>query len=197
MRLTADLIQNSLSYLNPLKERELDLRGQRIPTIENLAAAGPHDCIDFTDNDIQVLGNFPLSPRITTLLMARNRISSIQPNLSRSLPNLANLVLSNNNLTELADLEALSGFSQLTHLALLDNPVVKREIMARKTTSFELSTNGSSGASKLSRMMLTEEEKRRLRERINQATSFKEIEALEKELNEGRVPSGVQDAMEK
>ena len=27
MRLTADLIQNSLSYINPLTERELDLRG--------------------------------------------------------------------------------------------------------------------------------------------------------------------------
>jgi hypothetical protein len=27
MRLTAELIQNSLSYLNPLNERELDLRG--------------------------------------------------------------------------------------------------------------------------------------------------------------------------
>ena len=27
MRLTTDLIQSSLSYLNPLKERELDLRG--------------------------------------------------------------------------------------------------------------------------------------------------------------------------
>lgn len=27
MRLTVDLINNSLSYLNPLKERELDLRG--------------------------------------------------------------------------------------------------------------------------------------------------------------------------
>ena len=27
MRLNADLIQGSLSYLNPLKERELDLRG--------------------------------------------------------------------------------------------------------------------------------------------------------------------------
>lgn len=27
MRLTADLINGSLSYLNPLKERELDLRG--------------------------------------------------------------------------------------------------------------------------------------------------------------------------
>ncbi|CCD52785.1 hypothetical protein BofuT4_uP002320.1 [Botrytis cinerea T4] len=29
MRLTADLIQSSLSYLNPLKERELDLRATR------------------------------------------------------------------------------------------------------------------------------------------------------------------------
>lgn len=27
MRLTVELIHNSLSYLNPLKERELDLRG--------------------------------------------------------------------------------------------------------------------------------------------------------------------------
>lgn len=27
MRLTAELIKGSLSYLNPLKERELDLRG--------------------------------------------------------------------------------------------------------------------------------------------------------------------------
>ena len=27
MRLTAELIEQSLSYLNPLKERELDLRG--------------------------------------------------------------------------------------------------------------------------------------------------------------------------
>jgi U2 small nuclear ribonucleoprotein A' len=33
MRLTAELIRDSLSYLNPLKERELDLRGafQRYP----------------------------------------------------------------------------------------------------------------------------------------------------------------------
>lgn len=30
MRLTAELIHNSLSYLNPLNERELDLRGTTI-----------------------------------------------------------------------------------------------------------------------------------------------------------------------
>lgn len=39
MRLTAELIHDSLSYLNPLKERELDLRGHKIPAVENLGVA--------------------------------------------------------------------------------------------------------------------------------------------------------------
>ncbi|PSR78507.1 leucine-rich repeat-domain-containing protein [Coniella lustricola] len=128
VRLTADLINNSLSYLNPLKERELDLRGHRIPTIENLGVAGPQDAIDFTDNDIQILGNFPLSPRIRTLLLARNRIASIQPTLPNSIPNLTSLVLASNQLAELADLDVLGKFARLTHLVLVDNPVTKKEV---------------------------------------------------------------------
>ncbi|KUI54796.1 U2 small nuclear ribonucleoprotein A' [Cytospora mali] len=127
VRLTADLIQNSLSYLNPLKERELDLRGHRIPTIENLGVAGPQDAIDFTDNDIQILGNFPLSPRIQTLLLARNRVATIQPNLPNAIPNLTNLVLASNSLSELSDLDVLGRFARLTHLVLIDNPVTKKE----------------------------------------------------------------------
>ncbi|EHA52164.1 U2 snRNP complex subunit [Pyricularia oryzae] len=127
MRLNADLINHSLSYLNPLKERELDLRGHRIPAIENLGVAGPQDAIDFTDNDILTLGNFPLSPRIRTLLLARNRIVSIQPALANAIPNLTNLQLASNNLSELADLDPLKGFKKLTHLVLMDNPVAKKE----------------------------------------------------------------------
>ncbi|KAF6844471.1 U2 small nuclear ribonucleoprotein A [Colletotrichum musicola] len=127
MRLTAELIKGSLSYLNPLKERELDLRGHRIPAIENLGVAGPHDSIDFTDNDIQVLGNFPLSPRIATLLLAHNRVSSIQASLPNAIPNLQKLVLASNSIAELADLDVLSGFKRLTHLVLADNPVTKKE----------------------------------------------------------------------
>ncbi|KAF4336599.1 u2 small nuclear ribonucleo A [Fusarium beomiforme] len=242
MRLTADLIRDSLSYLNPLKERELDLRGHRIPAIENLGVAGPHDAIDFTDNDIQVLGNFPLSPRITTLLLARNRVSSIQASLAKAIPNLTNLVLSSNNLAELADLDTLGSFPRLTHLVLLDNPVSKKEnyrywvlwkcpsvrfldfakvkeserekarelfgteeeptalaskIQGIKTTTFNTSTDGSDAPSKLSRIKLTDAEKKRLQERIKKATSLQEIIALEKELNEGRLPSGIHgDAME-
>lgn len=37
MRLTAELINNSLSYINPLNERELDLRGTHIPRDYNHA----------------------------------------------------------------------------------------------------------------------------------------------------------------
>ncbi|OLN88099.1 U2 small nuclear ribonucleoprotein A' [Colletotrichum chlorophyti] len=127
MRLTAELIKGSLSYLNPLKERELDLRGHRIPAIENLGVAGAHDSIDFTDNDIQVLGNFPLSPRIQTLLLAHNRVTSIQSTLPNAIPNLRKLVLASNNIAELADLDVLAGFKRLTHLVLVDNPVTKKE----------------------------------------------------------------------
>ncbi|KAI4230825.1 MAG: hypothetical protein L6R40_007935 [Gallowayella cf. fulva] len=127
MRLTAELIQNSLSYLNPLKERELDLRGHKIPTIENLGVAKDQDAIDFTDNDITNISNFPLSPRLHTLLLARNRVNSIQPSLAHSIPNLTVLVLTSNNVAELADLEPLRGFPRLTHLTLIENPVTRKE----------------------------------------------------------------------
>jgi len=74
-----------------------------------------------------MLGNFPLSPRLRTLLLARNRVSSIQPTLANSIPNLTTLVLSSNNFAELADLDVLSTFSRLTHLSLMENPVTRKE----------------------------------------------------------------------
>ncbi|MCJ1261555.1 U2 snRNP complex subunit [Lobaria immixta] len=127
MRLTAELIQNSLSYLNPLKERELDLRGHKIPAIENLGVAKDQDAIDFTDNDISALSNFPLSPRLHTLLLSRNRINSIQSTLATSIPNLRTLILTSNNFKELADLDTLRHCTRLTHLSLLENPVTRKE----------------------------------------------------------------------
>ncbi|KAI9686193.1 MAG: U2 snRNP complex subunit [Bathelium mastoideum] len=148
MRLSADLIHNSLSYLNPLKERELDLRGHKIPAIENLGVAKvslrnfrssevlqltaksvckDHDAFDFTDNDISQLSNFPLSPRVKTLLLARNRITTIQPTLAKSIPNLSTLVLTANQISELADLEPLSSLPKLTQLVLMENPVTRKE----------------------------------------------------------------------
>jgi hypothetical protein len=88
----------------------------------------PHDAFDLTDNDIQVLGNFPLSPRVRTLLLARNRIAAIQPSLPAAVPGLRNLVLASNQLAELADLDVLGRWRGLTHLVLVDNPVTKKEV---------------------------------------------------------------------
>ncbi|KAL3439138.1 leucine-rich repeat-domain-containing protein [Aspergillus tetrazonus] len=127
MRLTVELIQNSLSYINPLKDRELDLRGHKIPAIENLGIAKDQDAIDFTDNDISSLGNFPFFPRLRMLLLARNRVRQIQPSLANSIPGLTTLVLTANNIAELADLDPLRNLTKLTHLVLLENPVTRKE----------------------------------------------------------------------
>lgn len=249
MRLTADLINNSLSYLNPLKERELDLRGHRIPTIENLGVAGPHDAIDLTDNDVQVLGNFPLSPRIRTLLLARNRIAAIQPTLPGAVPGLRNLVLASNRLADLPDLEPLRGWKRLTHLVLADNPVSKNEycrywvlwlcptvrfldykkvkdverqkakelfgtadaptelaskiLDTKSSSTFDIAMAGASSSSagqtsKLSRLKLTDKERKKLEDMIKKADSLDEIKRLEDALDQGKLPPGImaEDAME-
>lgn len=102
--------------------------GHKIPTIENLGVAGPHDAIDFTDNDLTTLANFPLSPRLNTLLCARNRIQSVDKRLAESVPNLTTLMLANNNMKELADLEGLMRCQKLSHIVLVENPVTKKEV---------------------------------------------------------------------
>lgn len=72
-----------------------------------------------------------------------------------------------------------------------------RQILARKTKPLELSANGSAGPARELHIKLTDKEKGRLQEKIKQAKSLQEIMALEKELNEGRLPSGLgQDAMQ-
>ncbi|OCH96697.1 L domain-like protein [Obba rivulosa] len=128
MKLTPELIQSVPSTLNPVKERQLDLRGYKIPAIENLGITkDQHDAIDFTDNAILVLGNIPLLRRLRTLLLANNRISSISASLHLSVPNLTTLVLTNNNVSELGDLEPLKDVKGLRYLSLLGNPVREKK----------------------------------------------------------------------
>ncbi|KAF4555552.1 U2 small nuclear ribonucleoprotein A'-like protein [Elsinoe fawcettii] len=127
MRLTADLISQSPTYINPLKERELDLRGHKIPAIENLGLAKDQDAIDLTDNAVASLSNFPLFPRLKSLYLARNRVAHVAPGLGRNLPGLTTLVLTDNALGELADLEPLGELRGLTHVSLVGCPVVLKE----------------------------------------------------------------------
>jgi U2 small nuclear ribonucleoprotein A' len=76
--------------------------------------------------------------------------------------------------------------------------------MGAKSKASEIaaaSTDADTAAatSKLSRIKLTDSEKKRLQEMIKNASSLQEIIRLEKELNDGRLPAGVHaydDAME-
>lgn len=102
-------------------------KGYKIPLIENLGASRDfNDVIDFTDNDLQTLSNFPYLPRLKVLLCANNRISSLTPRLAEFLPSLETLVLTNNSMVELASLEPLRHCKLLQYLILLDNPIVRK-----------------------------------------------------------------------
>jgi len=126
-RLTADLVLRSPSRINPLNERELELRGNKIPAIENLGACqDQYDTIDFSDNEVGKLENFPLLNRLLSLAFNNNHITKIAPNLSESLPKLETLILTNNRIVNLADLDPLSDLTTLRTLSVLDNVVSKK-----------------------------------------------------------------------
>ncbi|KAH7089226.1 U2 small nuclear ribonucleoprotein A [Paraphoma chrysanthemicola] len=235
MRLTTDLINNSLSFINCLTERELDLRGHKISAIENMGAARDNDAIDLTDNDIAQLGNFPLQPRLRTLFLAQNRVSNIQPNLASSIPNLHTLVLTKNRIAELADLDPLAGFKKLVYLTLLGNPVASNEnyrywivwrcpsvrfldfakvrdvertkakelfgtadepselaskIMGAKSKGFVV-PSFANGADETKERIYTEDERKRMRAAILNASSLAEMAKLEKDFAEGRIPAHI------
>lgn len=127
VKLTPDLITNAGQYINPIRDRELDMRGYKIPVIENLGATlDQYDTIDFSDNEIRKLDGFPFLTRIKSLMFNNNRIVRIGENQDQSLPNLQTLILTNNSLQELADIEPLTSVKSLTMLSLLHNPVVTR-----------------------------------------------------------------------
>ncbi|KAK9450371.1 leucine-rich repeat-domain-containing protein [Limtongia smithiae] len=130
MKLTADLINSSPSYINTLKDRELSLRGHRIPLLENLGASKDlNDTIDLTDNDLTHLTNLPRLPRLRRLLLARNRIAHIAPPpaLANAVPNLTTLVLTSNTIGSLDEIDNLSELKKLAYLTLIDNPVTRKE----------------------------------------------------------------------
>ncbi|KAK3029343.1 hypothetical protein RJ639_037866, partial [Escallonia herrerae] len=127
VRLTADLIWKSPHFFNALRERELDLRGNKIAVIENLGGTEDQfDTIDLSDNEIVKLENFPLLSRLGTLILNNNRITRINPNIGEFLPKLHTLVLTNNRLVNLVEIDPLASLTNLQVLSLLDNNITKK-----------------------------------------------------------------------
>jgi len=128
MRLNADMISRSPAFFNAMKDRELDLRGNKIAVIENLAATQDQfDSLDLSDNEIRKLECLAVLPRTKLLMFNNNQINRIAENLGRAFPNLEYLVLTNNRFTTLKELEPLAMLASLTMLSLVDNPVTKQQ----------------------------------------------------------------------
>jgi U2 small nuclear ribonucleoprotein A' len=109
-KLDYDLLQEAESHINPCQERELNLRGLKIQRIENLILTKDQfDAIDFTGNDIQ------------SLILSNNRIQKIEVDVSKYIPNVKVLILTNNALSQLGDLDPLTGLEKLEILSVVDN----------------------------------------------------------------------------
>lgn len=130
MRLSADVINQSEQRSNPLGEREIILRGLAIPSIEHLSVTRDQfDAIDLADNRLTRIDNFPRLFRLTSLSLSGNNIESFDiSNLAMNIPNLRNLVLTCNKVSSLQDIASIGcSFKKLDFLALVGNPVVRRE----------------------------------------------------------------------
>jgi U2 small nuclear ribonucleoprotein A' len=128
VRLTAELISKSPAFINPLKQYELDLRGNKIPIIENLGATEDrYETIDLSDNEISKIEGFPLLQRLTCLIFNNNKIARISKGLGEMIPNVETIVLTSNRVQDLADLEPLSELKNISMLSLLSNPVTKKQ----------------------------------------------------------------------
>lgn len=128
VRLTVDVISNCFARINPVKERELDARGLKIPAIENLGVTQDQfDTLDFTDNEIKKLENFPRFTRLKSLLLSNNHVVRINSSVGEHLVNLDTLILTNNRIANLSEIDNLSTCKNLVTLSLINNPVVRRQ----------------------------------------------------------------------
>ncbi|CAJ0606435.1 unnamed protein product [Cylicocyclus nassatus] len=127
VRLTVELIDNAPQFINTVRERELNLRGYKIPVIENMGVTRDQfDVIDLTDNDVKRLDNLPLLKRMHTLYLHNNRVHYIQPDIGEKLPNLKILALTNNNITELGDIDPLANCKNLEYVTFIGNPITHK-----------------------------------------------------------------------
>uniref|UniRef100_A0A1I7Z800 Probable U2 small nuclear ribonucleoprotein A' n=1 Tax=Steinernema glaseri TaxID=37863 RepID=A0A1I7Z800_9BILA len=127
VRISHDLVEESYQFINSVNMREISLRNQQIPAIENLGATRDFfDTIDLSDNNIRKLENLPVLKRLSMLLLHNNRIQQIDSDVGSALPNLKTLALTNNNLCELGDVDALANCTKLEYLTLIGNPLTHK-----------------------------------------------------------------------
>lgn len=128
MRLTTQVILDAPYIINPEGNTVLQLRGLKIPIIENLGVTkDAFDVIDLVDNQLIDIKNFPKLRNLKGLLLARNNVVRIsQLNLGENLPNLEFVTLVNNNIKRFSSIKGLTSCPKLAHISLNENAITEQ-----------------------------------------------------------------------
>lgn len=126
VKLTPQIIDDAPERTNPIRERELILRGIKFSVIENLGIGlDAYDSYDLCDNDIQKLGNFPNLVKCRQIYANNNRINYLASDIHVKLPNLEEISLINNEIRSLTNLKRLEKCMVLKYLHLVRNPITR------------------------------------------------------------------------
>lgn len=136
MRLTIDLVRRAPQFTNTLLQREVDLRGLRISSLDEhvlVLLDNSFDVINLSSNALAALEYFPTKTvggkdvrmsRVTTLIAHRNELQRVSvASCVLALPNLAHFAADRNRLTAVRDLHFLKNWKKLETLSLEENPV--------------------------------------------------------------------------
>ena len=145
----------------------------KIAIIENIAALEDQfDVMDFSDNEIHKLDNFPKLQRLHTILAHQNYISRIGL-IGDQLPSLKALILTSNRISHFSELKNLSSANGLEYVSLLENPITARQYyrayMIHKFPSLKL----------LDFRKVTMKERQQVKEMFSSESGLKLLDSIE------------------
>ncbi|CAZ84018.1 unnamed protein product [Tuber melanosporum] len=183
MRLTTELLQAAHSYLNPLNDRELDLRGHKIPAIENLGVAATRRH--------RLDGQRHPSPRkLPPKRTPENPLTRAQPDIHHP-AHPRRQPAKPNHYRKVKDVEREAAGRLFGSVS--EPSALAARIMGIKSRTFDIS-EPLNGGQKEYTVRLSAAERKSIEARIRAAKSLEEVARLERELREGLQSSG--DAME-
>ncbi|KAG5495309.1 hypothetical protein GH5_02964 [Leishmania sp. Ghana 2012 LV757] len=142
MRLTMDLVRLAPQFTNTMLQREIDLRGLRISSLDEqvlVLLENNFDVVNLSSNALTALEYFPTKTavgssdkdvrmsRVTTLIAHRNEIQRVSvASCVSALPNVVHFLADRNRLACVRDLFFLKHWKKLEMVSLEDNPVWER-----------------------------------------------------------------------
>ena len=145
----------------------------KVSIIENIAALEDQfDVMDFSDNEIHKLDNFPKLHRLHTIIAHQNYISRIGL-IGEQIPGLKAVILTSNRISHFSELKNLASARALEYASFLENPISARQYyrayMIHKFPCLKL----------LDFRKVTRKEREHVKEMFSSESGVKLLEAIE------------------